>query len=271
MAQDKQTRSVERTLQILNAFSIDRPSLGLVQLSEALNLPKATVLRLSSTLCKHGFLRRDEDSKKYSLGLRLFGLGGIVFSSFSLRHAASPHVRRLRDRLGKMISLAVLDDDDLLYIDKRDAPNHAVRFASTVGTRRPPHFGMLGLVLMAYLSESEVERILQKKPLVAFTRKSIATRHGFREKLRQVREQGFSVDDGMVLEGIGGIAAPVRDFTSNVVAALGAGFMIATVNAKELKKIEKDVVETARMISWEQGYTGGIDRQAEGGETKLFR
>jgi DNA-binding IclR family transcriptional regulator len=260
MASDKHTRSVERTLQILNAFSMERQTFGLTQLSEALNLPKATVLRLTSTLCKHGFLRQDQYSRKYSLGLRLFGLGGIVSSSFSLMKVASPHLDRLRERLDKTVFLAVLEGDELLYIDKKEAPKNLVKFASTLGTRRPPHFGMLGHVLMAYLPESEIERLLQNSPLVNFTKKSITVNHDFKESLRRIREQGFSFEDGIAFEGIGGIAAPVRDFTGTVVAALGVGFVISSVGAKELKRIQKEVVETAQTISWEQGYSQGVPK-----------
>ncbi len=254
MAQDKNTRSVERTLQILNAFSVERQILGLTELSDALGLPKATILRLASTLCGYGFLKQDEDSRKYSLGLRLFALGQVVSSSFALRNVASPHVRRLGERLDKTVFLAILESDELLYVDKRESPNSAVVFTSNVGTRRPPHFGMLGYVLMAYLPESEVDRILNRSPLVAFTRKSIITNHEFKEKLRHIREQGFSTDDGTAFEGIGGLAAPVRDAAGEVIAALGVGFVVSAVTGKDLRKIQKDVVETAMVISWEQGY-----------------
>ena len=254
MGEERLTRSAERTLQILNAFSLDKQALGLTELSEALSLPKATILRLASTLCTYGFLRQDEDSRKYSLGLRLFALGGIVSSSFTLKNIASPHVRRLGERLEKTVFLAILERDELLYVDKREAPNSPVIFTSNIGTRRPPHFGMLGLVLMAYLPASEVERILGKSPLAAFTRKSITTDHDFGEQLRQVREQGFSVDYETAFEGIGGVAAPVMDAAGRVVAALGVGFMVSAVNAGELRKIRKDVVKTASAISCEQGY-----------------
>lgn len=254
MDEEKRTRSVERTLQILNAFRVDRQALGLTELSGALNLSKATVLRLASTLCNYGFLKKDEDSMKYSLGLRLFALGQVVSSSFTLRNIASPHVRRLGERLDKAVFLTILEGDEMLYVDKRETPNSPVVFSSNVGTRRPPHFGVLGQVLMAYLPESEVERLLNKSPLMAFTRKSIVSNHDFKEKLRQIREQGFGVEYETAFEGIGVVAAPVMDAAGRVVAALGVGFMASAVNTKEVRKIQKDVVETALTISWEQGY-----------------
>jgi DNA-binding IclR family transcriptional regulator len=247
-------RSAERTLQILNAFTAERPEMGLTQLSEALGLSKATVLRLASTLCKYGFLSQDPESKQYSLGLRLFELGGIVYASFSLRKAASSHLRHLLERADRTVFLAVMQGDELLYLDKKENPMNPVRFASNIGSRRPPHFGMMGQVLMADLAENQVQRLLEKYPLTAFTKRSITSVHSFKETLRRVKKQGYAIDEGVAIEGIGGIAAPVRDFTGGVVAAIGVGFMVSSVKGKELKRIVKEVLETAHAISRELGY-----------------
>ncbi len=251
---EKYIRSAERTLQILNAFTPERTEMGLTQLAEAVKLSKATVLRLAATLCKYGFLSQHTETKQYSLGLRLFELGGIVYRSFSLRNTASSHLQRLLERVGKTVFLGVIHDDDLLYLDKKEDVTNPIRFASSIGTRRPPHFGMLGQVLMAHLPENRVQSLLQKYPLAAFTRNSVTSVRAFKDILRRVERQGFAVDDGMGIEGIGGVASPVRDFTGKVVAAVGVGFMTSSVNGKELKKLTKEVRETGEAISRDLGY-----------------
>ncbi|SPF40718.1 putative Uncharacterized HTH-type transcriptional regulator YagI [Syntrophobacter sp. SbD1] len=230
--------------------------MGLTELSEALNLSKATVLRLASTLCKHGFLNQDSQSKKYSLGVKLFELGSIVYNSFSLRKTASRHLRLLHEKVGKTVFLGILQGDELLYLDKKENLANPIRFASNIGTRRPPHFGMLGQVLMAHLSEGEVQRLLRKYPLTAFTKRSMTSEHVFKEKLQEVRRQGFVAEDGVALEGIGGIAAPVRDFSGSVVGAIGIGFLLASVSAKDLKVLTKEILETATTIGHELGHAG---------------
>ncbi len=253
---EKFIRSAERTLQILSAFTPDRLQMGLTQLSEVLSLSKATVLRLASTLCKHGFLSQDPVTKHYCLGLKLFELGGLVYASFSLRTTASSHLRRLQARVDKTTFLGIMDGDDLLYIDKKENPMNVIRFASNIGFRRPPHFGMLGQVLMAHMSEERVQALLQKSPLTTFTKKSITSNQVFKERLRKVRKQGYSVDEGIAIEGIGGVGAPLHDFTGAVVAAIGVGFMVSSVDRKEMKRLIKEVVEAAASISRELGYAG---------------
>jgi DNA-binding IclR family transcriptional regulator len=247
-------RSLERALKILCVFNANRQILTLSQLSSVLDLPKATVSRLCSTLIKYDFLGYNQQSKQYSLGLKLFELGSVVFSSFSLRRVASRHLTELQSKLGKTVFLGILQDCDLLYIDKKEDFRNPIRFASDIGTRRPPYFGMLGQALMAFLPDKEVDRLLQKCPLTSSTRKSITKEREFRDKLRTVREQGFAIDEETALEGITGIAAPIRDFTNRVVAAVGVGFISLSEDSKGLKKIVKDVLRTAHTISQELGY-----------------
>jgi DNA-binding IclR family transcriptional regulator len=247
-------RSLERALKILCAFNRDRQALTLSQLSKTLNLSKATVSRLSSTLIKYDFLKHDPASKQYSLGLKLFELGSVIFSSFSIRRVAAPHLTQLQFKLGKTTFLGVLQDDELVYIDKMEDPGNPIRFASQIGTRRPPHFGMLGQILMAYLPESEVNRLLKKTPLEPFTRRSLTNQIAFRKRLPKIREQGFFVDKEEALEGITGIAAPIRDYTGKVIAGVGVGIISSSLNSTGTKQIIKEVCETAKKISQEMGY-----------------
>lgn len=247
-------RSLERALKILCVFKTDRQTLGLSQLSEILDLPKSTILRLCSTLIKYDFLGYNQQSKQYSLGLKLFELGGIVFSSMSIRRAASPYLTQLQSKLGKTVFLGVLQDNELVYIDKKEDLRNPIRFGSQIGQHRPPYFGMLGQTLVAFLTESEVNRLLKKCPLAPATKKSITNEKEFKERLSKVREQGFVVDEGEAIDGITGVAAPIRDFTGKVVAAIGVGFISSSEGPKGLKNIIKDVLITAQAVSQELGY-----------------
>lgn len=250
-------RSLERALQILGAFTRDSQDLSLTQMSKILNLSKPTVLRLCSTLVKYDFLKCDPYSKQYSLGLRLFELGSIIFSSFSISRVASPHLSRLQSQLGKTVFLGILLNDELVYIDKREEPRNPIQFSSQVGTRRPPYFGMLGQILMAYLPDSEVNRILEKNPLTASTKKSLTNTEEFKKRLNKIRAQGFFVDKEEALEGVTGISAPIRDYTGKVTAAVGVGFISPSVDSNGTKEIIAELCETGKRISREMGYIDG--------------
>jgi len=100
---------------------------------------------------------------------------------------------------------------------------------------------------------------LKKNPLKPITRKSITGKEEFKERLRKIREQGFSIDREEAIDGITGIAAPIRDYTGNVVAALGVGFISSFEESKGVTEIVKAVSETARNISRDLGYWENSD------------
>ena len=260
MSQEKEdgfyNRSLERALQIMNVFDAEKSDLTLAQLSVILNLPRATVLRLCTTLVKYSFLRQDPESKKYSLGLRLFELGSVVFNSFSLRKIASRHLTDLRMKTGKTVFLGVLDNDDLLYIDKREDPRNPISFTSEIGRRRPPYWGMVGPMILAHQSDDEIERILERRPLSLTAKKSYSDKAEFIQWLHRVKEQGYVYDDERAMDGISGVAAPIRDASGNVLAAIGVAFIASSIDAKSLKKIIKESVAAAQAISRDLGYMG---------------
>lgn len=247
-------RSLERALQILCIFNTDRQTLTLGGLAEIAKLPKATVMRLCITLMKYDFLRYDKETKQYSLGLRLFELGSVVFSTFSLRKTVSPYLTQLQSKIAKTVFLGIIQDDELVYIDKRDDPRNAIRFASHIGIRRPPYFGMLGQMLMAHMPMVEVDRLLAKTPLAMLTKKSITDPAKFTERLESIRKNGFFLDEGEAIDGIAGISAPIRDFTGQVVAAIGIGFISSSEDRHGRDLIRREVLNAAHDASQELGY-----------------
>jgi IclR family KDG regulon transcriptional repressor len=250
-------RSLERALQILMVFSNDRRVLSRAQLSEILKLPRPTVLRLCSTLVKYGFLSQDLQTRQYSLGIKLFELGGIVFSSFSIRKMAAPYLSKLQRKLGRTTSLAALENDEVLSIDRYVDPKDPIRLPSEFGMRTPPNWGALGAVLMAYLPDAEIERILQKNPLKAYTKRSFTEKEEYIKWLDQIREQGFCIEIDAAWEGITGIAAPIRDFAGKVVAGISVICISASEDSKGRKRLVKEVVGAALMISKAMGYAEG--------------
>jgi IclR family transcriptional regulator, KDG regulon repressor len=253
-------QSLMRALELLGCFGFDHQELGLTELTRISGLPKATVHRLASTLVFCRFLNQDSDSKRYSLGPKLFELGSVAHASFSLRRIASPHLKRFNFGCVRTALLGVLQDDELLYLDKEDGTS-TVRLASEIGRRRPPHFGILGQVLMAYLPEREMNRLLEISPLQRFTKKSVTDPEAFKERLRTICRQGFVIEDGEAHESIAGVAAPVRDFTGKVIAALGVAFISGSADHQAVMQIIADTVRVAAEISRDAGY---VDKGVEG-------
>jgi len=247
-------QALERALDILDCFSFQKREQGLSEISEETGLNMTTAKRLIANLTSRGYLSQIPDSKRYQLGMRLFELGGIVFSSFSLRKVAAHHITHLQTETGFTVLLGALMDDQLVYVDKREG-NAMIRIASDIGWRRSPHYGMLGMVLMAFLDPRRVKEILKKTPLEKHTDCSITDEDAFSIRLEQIRKKGFVLEREEAVEGVIGIAAPVRDYTRQVIGSLGVAIPMTKSNSKkDLEKTVELVEATCDAISSDLGY-----------------
>ena len=249
-------QSVDRAMDILDCFSFTRKELTRNEIVQKTGLNRTTAMRLLSHLESREYLKFDDQDKVYRLGNKLLELGGIVISSISLRTIAAPYLTRLRNDIGHTILLGVRIEDDLVYVDKRDGKGVMVT-TSEIGRRRPLHFGMLGMVLMAYLPGTEQERLLAKAPLMAYTSKSITHNDNFLRELAEIRKKGYYVGKEDVFEGVGGISAPIRDHRGEVVAALGFTMILSLLDGSGIEKeVTRKVIDTAMAISRGLGYVG---------------
>jgi IclR family KDG regulon transcriptional repressor len=247
-------QSVERALDILDCFSFQNREMNLSDVVRKTGLNKTTAKRLISNLADRGFLQQNANTKQYHLGMRLFELGGIVFSSLSLRHAAAYPMSRLQNETGATVLLGIMMDDQLVYVDKREGRG-MIRISSDIGWRRPLHYGMLGMALMAHLDSKETRRILRNNPLEAHTSFSITDEDAFSLRLEQIRRQGYVLERQEAVEGVIGIAAPIRDYSRQVISALGIALRVGQVRQEnELDRFVDLVRKTCDDISYELGY-----------------
>jgi len=247
-------QALERALDILDCFNFQNRELSLSDVVNRTGLNKTTVKRLISNLTARGYLQQDPQTRKYQLGMRLFELGGVVFSSFSLRRSAAAPMTGLQNETGTTVLLGVRMEDHLVYVDKREGDG-MIRISSDVGWRRPLHYGMLGMVLMAGIESREVDRILENFPLEAHTPFSITDADAFSLRLEEVRVQGYVIEKEEAVEGLIGIAAPVRDYSRKVVAALGIAFPVGQRDLNEGWKTKIDAVKkTCNLVSSDLGY-----------------
>lgn len=224
-------QAVDRALDILDCFSFQNRNMNLSDIVRKTQLNKTTAKRLISNLVTRGYLQQDHLSKRYHLGLRLFELGGIVFSSFNLRETAAAPMTCLQNETGATVLLGIMMEEQLVYVEKREGKG-MIRIFSDIGWRRPLHYGMLGMVLMAYLDASQVKEILRKTPLESYTPFSITNENAFSLRLEQIRNQGYVLEREEAVEGIIGIAAPIRNYSREVIAALGIAFPVSQSNLK---------------------------------------
>lgn len=244
--------SVATSVRLLKTFTEGEAEIGVTSLARRLGVAKSTVYRLASTLVSEGMLEQNRENEKYRLGVALFGLGALVRQRMNVSTEARPYLFDLREATNETIHLALLDGADILYVYDLES-TQAIRMRANLGERKPALCTAEGRAMLAFRPEPEVEALLRKgfKPR---TPKTITDREGLRAALAEVRRVGFAREDEQSELGMRSIAAPIRDATGEVIAAVGMAGPLQRLSDKVLAGIAPQVAETAGVISTRLGY-----------------
>lgn len=237
----------------------EKQSYSIRDIANQLNLPKPTVHRILKTLSHFGYVTQDQISREYRLGFRLVELGQAVLSQIDLRKASEPYLHKLAEQVQETAHLVVLDDHEILYLDKVESMNHptGLRMASRIGMRNYAHSCAVGKVLLAFLSKAERREIYSQKGLPKLTENTIADVKKLEKHLELVRARGYAADDEENERGIRCVAAPVRNSRGEVVAGISiSGPAVRLAMERINKEIKEEVVKTALDVSGRLGFKG---------------
>ena len=244
---------LDRAMALLEALADERHGATLVELSDRLRMHRSTVYRLLTVLEQHRLVSRNSGDGRYRLGFRFFELAGRFLSKLDLPQRARPHLERLVLETGETCHVCILDEYEVLYLEKVEGPR-AVRAPSIVGRRYPAHCGAAGKALLAFLPPRELEELIRRRGLKAYTSNTITTPAQLKAELQRVRERGYSIDNEEYEEGLKCIGAPVRDFSGNVVASISMAGPAFRIAQDKIPLLARSVLETAEQISSELGY-----------------
>jgi IclR family transcriptional regulator, KDG regulon repressor len=257
---------LDRALAVLNTLSEQSPDASLADLRFALQLHKSTVHRLLMVLERHRLVEKNSQTGRYRLGLKLFELGSKAIGVRDLRELARPYLQRLQQDTQETVNLAILDHQEVLYIEKVE-PEKTLRMTAAVGHRYPLHCTALGKSMLAAMPEAEAFGILRQAGLKAQTRNSITSTAAIREELRATRGRGFAIDDEENEEGARCVGAAVRDHLGNVVGAISVSGPAMRVGKNKIPGLGRLVVEAANWVSVELGFRGrDLKRAASAGD-----
>lgn len=234
---------VERMTRILDVFEGPRDHATLEQICRATHLPRSTAHRILDQLVRLDWL--DHTSSGYRLGRRSLGLGGGAQGHTDIRSAAAPYLHDLSVRTGAVIHLAVLQGDQVHYLDKVGG-RFAVTVPSRVGGSLPAHGTGLGKAMLAWLDPDSVDEMLAET-LSAQTRSTIVSRDALHAELHRIRQRG-----GLAMER--GESFP--ELSCSAVAIHGPDGPVAAISAvvphdTPIERVAPLVVNAAKAITRE--------------------
>lgn len=251
------SQSLTRALRILGELGERGRTLD--ELADTIGVHKTTVLRLLRTLEAERFVRR-EDRHQYSLGSRLFELGSVALEHHRIRDVALPHLHRLGEATGgQTVHLAAFENTGAVYIAKVDSTT-AVRMYSRVGLPAPLHATAVGKVLASELAPGALERALAATTFKPFTARTIVTPEDYRQELELVRDRGWASDWEEHEGFINCIAAPVRDGTERIVAAVSVSVPEVIMDREGVRELLPHLLRTTAEIGADWTHHHSIER-----------
>lgn len=240
-------QALERGILLLKALSSDGES-NLTNLSLQVGMPPPTALRLLTTMQKHGFVEFDEHAQDWSIGVEAYSVGCTYLNRTNLIEAAQPVMRQLMKDTGETSNLAIEEEGSIVFVAQAETQN-PIRAFHSPGSRGQIHASGIGKVLLAQLSQNEVEGILQKTGLPKFTDKTLVKPTELFGDLEDIRKRGWSLDDEERFLGMRCIAASINDSTGKAIAGISISGPTVRFPDNQIPSLAANVVNAASEIT----------------------
>lgn len=249
--------AVTRALDILELFLDGDGTLSAPEITRKLQLPRTTVHELVTTLTARSYLSPVPGRPgRYRLGVRAYQLGSRYAEQLDLAAEGHQVARSIAETCDETVHVAILEGTDVIYIAKVDS-THAVRMVSAAGRRLPAHCTSVGKMLLASLPAAELDERLPKDEttqLAALTENSLTSPTALRTALEKIREQGVAVEQRESNPDVSCVAAPVRDSSGRVVAALSISVPMIRWSEERRSELEQLAVKGAEDLSERLGH-----------------
>lgn len=212
----------------------DRPITS-TDISRLVDLPKATVHRLCQMLLSEGYLKREIDGKHLAPGPLLSRMALNILSTSAHRAVRQAILKATADKIGETCNISLPDGAEMIYFDRVES-DWPLRIQLPVGSHVPLHCTASGKLYLSTLSAAKRRKIIDEIPLHAHTKASITDKDILEANLKQIRAQGFSIDNEEFLEGMVAVSVPVRDTSGRVCAFLATHGPSSRMTVEQAKK-----------------------------------
>jgi DNA-binding IclR family transcriptional regulator len=248
----KRESTLDRAIKVLDYLAEAQDKKTMTEIAKDLKIPNGTSYNILQTLEKYSLIERDQVTKRYSLGFKLFQLGNNVKFIRNLRNIAMPYLRELTRESGETAQLGILFSEQLYFLEIIESPQNK-KTRGTVGLSLPLHAPAAGKVLLAFQKADLRSELLAKLELPSFNLNTISSLDRLKTELDEVRKKGYAVDREEVFLGTTCLAAPIYNAEKEIIAALGITGDTRRVKAK-LDNLINIVQHEALNVSFKFGY-----------------
>lgn len=243
----KPIKSLGKAIDVIFAFTREKPALTVEEISQALGFPRSTTYRLIATLREKGIVRQRPGTDSYMLGARVLQLGDVVRLSLDLRHTALPFMQLLLRMSRETVVLVVPTDNQATYLEMLESPE-PMRVIPSDGMSYPLHCGSTRRILLAHMEPEFQEQYLRGR-LRRYTPGTLVDKGSLRADLAQIRKRGYATSNQEIYPGARSLAVPVRDATECVIASVGIVGPAQRLTDERMEKLLPTLLECVEGIS----------------------
>lgn len=212
-------KSAFRVIQILDLLAERREGMTVQEISDALAIPQSSAFNLLNTLFESDTLTYERAGKMYALGSKAVKWGFSALESIDVAKLGSESIERLRDEVNETVFMALRSEDHLVYIAKKDS-TRSIRTTALLGSTKPLYCTGLGKAFLTFMNQEEKSELLKKMKLERINQHTITDIHQLNQQIVKFHEQGYAIDDEESELGLYCLAAPIYDYSNEMVAAI---------------------------------------------------
>lgn len=238
----------ERLFQVIELLAEHGP-MGIMELSGLLGFHKSTTHRLVTSLQYMGYIRQDEESLKYALSLKFLDIGSRILEQTNMAALIHPALKKLSEQTGETVHLVQREGIEAVYIDKVESTASSIRMVSRVGSRIPLYCSGVGKALLAELPDPQIRAVWDSSEIRRLTPHTITSFDALMERIGEVRERGYALDDEENEEGVRCIAVSLRDYHKEPVYALSISAPVGRMTDERILELRDRVLAFREELS----------------------
>jgi len=256
----ERTRGTKRNLSIGKAFHVievmasQGGPMRLQEIAKRTGMPASTALRFLTTLKEYGYVDQVRETAHYFLTMKFCRIGNQVSRQVRIRDIVRPYLEQLSREFEESVSLAIEQNFHVVYVDVVDGPDHMLQTLQRIGKIAPLHGTGVGKCLLLGFDESRLEELVRKQGLPALTPNTIHSLEDLKQELETVRRRGWAVDNEECEIGARCVAAPIRDYTGRIVAAISTSGPVFRMTQEKIEYMKVRITRAAEDISRRLGY-----------------
>lgn len=245
-------KNLDKALDLINLLSSSSTSLSVIDISTTLGITRSTAYNILESLVSKNLAEKDKATSRYCLGYKVMEYAESYYHHYPFLYIAEKYINAMCEKWSMKVNVSVYKEPDVSLLIATKDPNSLIPRVS-VGRVRPAHATAAGKILLSALSENELNTELEGINVIAYTPDTITDLRSLREAIKEVRVKGYAVEIGELMPRFCCVAAPIRDRSGSVIAAISISAN-KDIFLPNLQSLTSSIVASADDISAELGY-----------------